>query len=173
MEKNKVIFFVLISTILVGLGFLVFDKLKVKNQNQKQISTMPDFHFFDSLGNIASRNHVSSSQGTVVFYYNSTCSLCEEEFYFIRESLDEFENTQLIFVSTEEFKDIRSFATKYDLWGKDQVHFFQDKDLSFGTFFILETVPSTLVYDREDKLLGSYKGIVSIKNLIELLNEGS
>jgi len=174
MINRKRLVVVLFLFLVVLLGFLVFAKMVKKNRDLEQISTIPNFYFFDSMGGTVSVNELQKSGlGTVVFYFNSTCSLCQEEFYFIEKHLEDFEGTQLIFVSTEEFEDIRKFADDFGLWAKEGLHFFQDKELNFGTFFNLETVPSTIVYDAEGRLLGAFKGMVSIKKIIQLLHEGS
>lgn len=174
MVNRKLLLLVLFLGLLVSLGFLASNKIAQKNMDIKRISTIPNFYFFDSLGNKSFFNEFQKEGlGTVVFYFNSTCSLCQEEFYFIEKYLEDFENTQLIFVSTEEFEDTRKFAEEFELWDKEGLHFFQDKELRFGTFFNLDTVPSTIVYDAEGNLLGAFKGMVSIKNIIQLLHEGS
>lgn len=174
MVKRKRLLLVLFLVLMVSLGFLVSNKIAQKNTSVKLISTVPNFFFFDSLGNKSFFNEFrKEGLETVIFYFNSTCSLCHEEFYLIEKYLYDFEDTQLIFVSTEEFEDIRKFAEEFGLWGKEGLHFFQDKELRFGSFFHLETVPSTIVYDAEGRLLASFKGLVSIKKIIQLLHEES
>ena len=174
MVRRGHLLFIFFTALLATFGFLVFNRIKEKNTNLEQISILPEFYFFDSLGNTVYWNDLETMEkGIVVFYVNSTCSLCQEEFSFIKNHLDDFKDAQLIFVSTEDFEDIRKFAKEFELWGRKGLTFLQDRELRFSSFFHLETVPSTLVYNAEGSLLGAFKGMVSIKKIIQLLNDGS
>lgn len=156
------------------LTLLVYDGIKKKISSLGQISIIPEFYFYDSLGSaVYWRELKGLDSPTVIFYINSTCSLCREEFYFIEKHLQDFKDSQLIFISTEDFEDIRAFAIEFNLWGKQGVYFLQDKELRFGSFFHLETVPSTLAYNADGTLLGAFKGMVSIKEIIQLVHDGS
>jgi protein-disulfide isomerase len=170
---RKTYILIILSAVLL-LSLLIYNGIRRKNSILEEISTIPEFYFYDSIGNIVHEKElIRFNSPTVIFYFNSGCSLCKEEFYFIEKHLQEFKDAQLIFISTEDFEDIEPFAAEFNLWGKQRIHFLQDRELLFGTYFNLETVPSTLVYDHEGGLLGAFKGMIAIKKIIELVHDGS
>lgn len=168
--KGKNLFFTFAVIVAISLLATVGLKIQQKDREKVYLETMPQFYFYDEKGSVVTHNEFDNDYTKVLVYFNSSCSLCQEEFHFINKSINEFVDTQFIFISTEEFDDIKLFALKNQLLNIERVVFLQDRDLKFSSFFKYDVVPSTFVYNSKGKLLEAIKGYTPINDIIQLTN---
>lgn len=168
--KRKHLFFGFIGILFLSLLVLIGKRINQKSMEEAHLETIPHFLFYDEDGKEVNQLDFENDYTKVLVYFNSTCSLCEEEFHAISKSIAEFKDTQFIFISTEKFEDIIDFASIHQLHDRKNVVFLQDRDFKFSTYFKYDVVPSTFVYNADGQILKAYKGFTPVKEIILTVN---
>jgi len=162
------ILFIIVSLISL-LSYNITRKITYKNEVAERIKTIPDFSFKTLKGNDFTKENITKDRNTVFIYFNSECEHCQYEAYAIREQLNNFTNTQILFISFENKSRIKTFAKEYKLDNKMNVFFLHDKDSNFSEIFDAHHIPFTLIYNRQQKLVKKYIGEVKIEAILKSL----
>ncbi|WP_373521513.1 peroxiredoxin family protein [Aquiflexum sp.] len=171
MKKQVKFILVIVPFIFVSImGIMIIGKIEEKNETLDRISVLPPFQF----QSISSDEYYSDRdlpQGKMVFIFhvNSTCDFCRYEAMQIAKNIDSFRGSTLVFVSSEEKKDMMEFAREFSLWNIPQVVFLQDVSLEFSNIFGFQSIPGTIVYGKDRKHLATFKGAVKAEKLLELI----
>jgi len=162
---------ILFIGILGFLGNRMYVKIQQKKEAAERIKEIPDFNF-EALDGTPFTNHDLISDSSVAFvYFNSGCGYCQDEAEQIGNVVEEFKNTQLIFISTEEKSTIEDFANQYNLLPHKNFHFLHDTRGDFARLFDANTIPLTLVYDQKQQLIHQFKGAIKVEVLLKYLND--
>src|SRR5690606_24317551 len=130
---------------------------------------LPPFSFVDLNGNEFSNIDLKKSYPVTFIYFNSECEYCQEKAKEIHSRKSEFVGTQLIFVSAEQKEAIQYFAQTYNLSGKPNIHFVRDVNNNFQNDFDANQVPFIDIYNQDNKLVKTFKGVVKIEKIINAL----
>lgn len=172
--SKKIIKLTILIFVLSLIGFLsykVFTKTQEKKAIANSIKTIPEFSF-TTLGNsVFSRNNLNSNLQTIFIYLNSECEFCQHEAHSISESTDEFNDIQLVFISTEPIEKIKAFSEKHNLNNKENIIFLNDKSNNFSTLFSATSIPFILIYDKEQNLIKAHKGQLNAKEMLRIINK--
>ena len=117
--------------------------------------TMPAFAFTDLEGNSFTHTNLEPGLATIVMFFDPYCDHCEQQAKWINEDAEDFENIQLLFVTTEpEVAATQEFVSKvFSNTPLEYVHFLLDTDYMFDAYFEgYYEVPSVLIYTNEGKL---------------------
>ncbi|WP_445748593.1 TlpA family protein disulfide reductase [Polaribacter sp.] len=169
MRKNiKITIGIILLSLVIFLGYSIVNKLKQKKTVATRIQQIPSFSFFTLTGKEFTNAQLPKK--TIVFvYFNSDCDYCQSEAAKIEEHLNDFNNTQWVFVSFENAIKIENFSKTYKLNNRENVLFLEDKKAIFATIFNANTFPFIVVYDSDRKLLKQFKGATSKKVLLEII----
>jgi peroxiredoxin len=149
------------------MGYKVITKIKHKLAVAENIKTIPEFSYKTIEGNPFSKEDLKDNTPTVFVYFNSECEHCQSEAEQIRDNVEKFSNTQLVFISFEDPKKIMAFATQYKLIGYDKVVFLCDSKVSFSTTFDVNSLPTVVIYDKNKKLIEKIKGQIKVENILK------
>lgn len=166
----KIIIPVLIIGIITFMAYKVIKKINHKAAVAEHIKTIPSFTYKTIQGNLFSKQDLKDNIPTVFFYFNSECEHCQSEAEQIRDNLEKFKNVQLVFISFEDSKKIKAFATKYKLTGSDKITFLHDSNVNFATTFDVNSLPTVVIYDKKKKLVAKIKGEIKVEVILEKLN---
>jgi thioredoxin-related protein len=75
----------------------------------------------------------------------------------------------LVFISFEKPEIIKGFASKFHLNNYSNVHFLADTKITFATTFDVKSLPSLVLYDKNQKLIEKIKGQIKTETLIKKL----
>ncbi|MEM6262804.1 MAG: redoxin domain-containing protein [Bacteroidota bacterium] len=135
--------------------------------------TLPQFEFFTLDGKSFTHSNLQAGLPTVVMFFDPYCDHCAKQADWIQAKADEFAGIQLVFVTTEpEASATQEFQEKhFGGTSLKHLHFLQDKNFYFDTYFGYSEVPSMYLYDKNgerikdlhkeveaDKLLGYFEG---------------
>jgi peroxiredoxin len=168
-RKLKLFFGIILLSVIGFLGYIIVNKLNHKKEVQERIKTMPNFFFYTLNGEVFSRKNMPEKPSIFV-YFNSDCDYCQLEAIKIEERLYDFGNVQLIFVSFEGKDVIQKFAKNYKLDNKKNVLFLEDSKGEFSKIFDVNSIPYTVVYGANGKLLKKFKGITKVDKILQVLN---
>ncbi|PHS51257.1 MAG: redoxin [Lutibacter sp.] len=163
-----VIVVVLISTI-GFLGYSITKKINDKAEVAKRIKSIPKFSFLTLEGKVFTSKNLAKDTYKLFVYFNSECEYCQTEALQISKNLEEFKDTQLIFVSFEPVKSIKQFSINFNLQDKKKVLFLQDKKVEFAEIFDAKSIPFMLLYAKNNQLIKIYKGATKVERILKLL----
>lgn len=169
MRKNiKIVIGIVLVSLVCFLGYNIINKLQYKKMVAHRIQQIPSFSFLTLTGK--KYTDAQLPKKTIIFmYFNSDCDYCQSEAVKIQEHLNDFNNTQWVFVSYESTGKIQEFASTYKLNNLKNVLFLEDKKAVFATIFNANTIPFIVIYDSDKKLLKQFKGATSIKSLLDIV----
>lgn len=138
---------------MTGMLFLVQTKKQETEQERAKIENYisEDFFFLT--------DQRSAKKNNLLLFFSSTCSLCDYEAEKVIPEVDNFEDTNLIWVSVQPTDSIRVFAKRNKL-NIEGVSLAQLPDSLYETKYSSVVPPQALLYSN-DKLIKTFKGIVS------------
>ncbi|MBA4746742.1 MAG: redoxin domain-containing protein [Muricauda sp.] len=169
-KRLKTLVFSILLTLFIFIGNKVVDKILQKQKFEKSISTIPDFNFKTVNGTSFTKKNLKSGTSTVFLYFNSECDFCQHEAKSIADDHHLIKNVQLVFISTEPMEQIINFSKVYALDKKASVIFVQDEAKRFTKIFQPSSIPFNLIYDKEQKLLKTQKGQLTVQGLLKIIN---
>lgn len=169
-KKLKIAIIAVIIGVIGYLGYNIIKKINYKTEVAARIKSIPSFSFLTLENRDFTENNLSKSNYKLFVYFNSECEYCQSEATQISENLEQFKDTQLIFVSFEPLANIKQFASDFNLLDKENVIFLQDKKLEFAKIFDAKSIPFMLLYSKENQLIQKFKGATKIENITKHLN---
>jgi peroxiredoxin len=151
------------------MGYQVMSKINHKKEVAKNIKIIPSFTYQDIDGNPFTNANLIENKALLFVYYNSECEFCNEEAKMIKENIEQFNTTQIIFISFEETEIIKQFATNHQLDTYDNVTFLSDSKVSFATTFDVKSLPCIVLYDKKGNLIEKLKGQTKADTILRKL----
>lgn len=156
--------------LLLFMGFVTFSKISHKKEVAENIKSMPNFLYKEINGNEFSNENLKNNTSTLFIYFNSECEFCNHEAEMIKENIIAFKDIQVVFISFEKPIAIKSFAQKHKLLRYDNIHFIHDIKADFASVFDVKSLPSLVLYDKNQKLIERFKGQVKASTILKKLN---
>lgn len=151
------------------MGYKVVSKINHKKEVAENIKKLPKFEYQNINDGLFTNANLKENTPLLFVYYNSECDFCNEEAKMIKESLAEFKNTQILFISFEKNEKIKQFAKNHQLDTYDNVTFLCDSKATFATTFDVKSLPCLVLYDKDKNLIEKIKGQIKGENLIKKL----
>lgn len=167
----KIIIPILILGAIAFMGYKVILKINHKNEVAENIKTIPPFQYQKLDGLQFSNKNLNPNIATIFLYFNSECEHCQSEAQMIKENIEKFKPFQLVFISFEKPKKIKSFATQYHLLDYDNIHFIYDSKVTFSNTFDVKSLPCIVLYNKNQQLIEKIKGQTKVENILKKLND--
>ncbi|WP_109301158.1 peroxiredoxin [Aquimarina sp. AU474] len=164
---------VLVILLLCFMGYKVVNKIQQKTKVIETLKTIPRFSFETLDNETFTKSDLVLNRTTVFIYFNTECNYCQNEAISIKQSIDEFKNTQLIFVSSETKETIKTFSEFYKLNTYDYVNFLFDSQDDFSSRFDATSIPYVLIYDENQALVKRHKGQLKAEVILKTLKSNS
>lgn len=172
MKKIITILSISILTILFGyLLYGVFTKIHVKEIAAQRIEVVPNFKLQSIDSTSFSRTNLMLNKQTVFVFFNSQCDFCQHEAQSIHDELYQFKDVQLLFISSEPHESIASFASQYQLHKQPNITFLHDNNSLFSTELDIQSIPTVLIYNKQQKLLKKHKGQLNAHGILKVINK--
>lgn len=170
MKSLKYAIILIVAALLAFFSYKLYKKIKKKAEIENNVKTLQQFSFIDITNNKPfSNKELKQDTISVFIIFNTDCEHCQYEATEISKNNEQFKNAQILFISYEEIKTIKTFAEKYKLNNISNIHVLKTStDALFKTFGSL-SIPSIYIYDKNDKLLKNYKGEAKPEAIIKYL----
>jgi peroxiredoxin len=168
-KKLKISISILTLTLIAFMSYKVITKINHKKEVAEHIKTIPPFSYPTTDGSAFTNKDLKENTPTIFLYFNSECEHCQNEAYQIQENMGQFKNSQLIFISFEPPSQILLFAKKYKLNHCDNVTFLFDKQVTFSTTFDVKSLPTIVIYNRNEELIEKIKGQTKVEKILKKL----
>jgi peroxiredoxin len=120
-------------------------------------------------GDTFSLPQLSSGIPTVLIYFNSTCEICQMELKSIGERITEFEDAQILLISSQEQAELEEFYNFHALKNSPNVYWLKDEDMEVASHYGVGSVPAIFCYDAKGKLQSKFQGPVKVDLILEKL----
>jgi peroxiredoxin len=170
MKKHiRIIIPIIVTLALFFTGYKMVELSRQKKNLAEKIAHVPSFELKSTLGENFTNKNLEKNVPVVFFYFNSDCDFCQAEIHDIVGNIKKFEGIQLLFVSFEPIQKIIMFQATYKLDIYDNIVFLCDYKNTFSETFGVKTLPSSLVYDKNGKLVSRNNGAVKVDYLLKAL----
>ena len=167
----KILILIILFSALSFMVYKVIYKINYKAEVAEDIKTMPPFSFKTMGGTVFSNQDLKPNTSTIFINFNSTCEYCQHEAEQIKADIDQLKTVQLMFISEETPKQINDFAINYNLLEHDNITFLQDTDARFASIFDANSLPTLIIYGKNNQLIEKIKGQVKIPLILKLLKK--
>jgi len=175
-KMKKTIKRVLVLLIILVLGFFIFiiiSKTKQKREIASTIQTIPNFSFTKLNNDTFSNENLNENIPTLFINFNSECDYCQIEAQSIKDNVSKLKNIQILFISSEPIEKIKNFGNTYKLMEHKNIILLFDKNDVFSTLFDTNTIPTSLIYNKNQHLIKKHKGQLKAKNIIKEINNSN
>ena len=169
---KKIILSVLILGLLASATWLVFSVQQKKDaaaEAEVRAESIPTISLTTFSGDTFSLPQLSSGIATLLIYFNSTCEICQMELKSIGERILEFDNIQILLVSSQERFEVTEFYNAHSLKNSPKVYWLMDEEMEVAAHYGVRSVPAIYCYDAEGKLQGKFQGPAKVDLLLEKL----
>jgi peroxiredoxin len=161
---------ILFLSVLGYVGYKIVTQINHKKDVAENIKTIPVFSYETTDNKVFTNNDLENNKQTTFVYFNTECEFCNEEAKMIKENIEKFKNTQILFISFEDKTIIKEFATQHQLLDYDNVSFLCDSKATFAITFDVKSLPCLVLYDKNQQLIEKIKGQIKAEVLIKKLN---
>ncbi len=172
MMMKKLTLFILIFGLLTSVVWLIFSVQK-RSEDLADAEIRAESIPAISLSSISGERHtlsrLSSGGITVLIYFNSTCEICQMELKSIGERITEFDDAQILLVSSQEKAELKEFSNFHALKNSPNVHWLIDEEMDVAAHYGVRSVPAIFCYDAKGKLQGKFQGPVKVNLILEKL----
>jgi peroxiredoxin len=169
---KKIILYVLVLGLLVSVSWLIFSvnlKRKAVAEAEVRAESISATRLNALSGGNFSLPQLSSGISTVLIYFNSTCEICQMELKSIGERISEFEEAQILLVSSQERLEVSEFYNNHSLKNSSNVYWLMDEEMEVAAHYGVRSVPAIFCYDAKGKLQGKFQGPVKVDLILQKL----
>lgn len=154
--------------VLITLFMGIRGKLKTKRTVEQATATLPAQPYFDADSTAHSLQN-PKNQTVFILFFHSDCEYCQSEAKLLNENPEAFKDATVYLLSTEPLENIRAFKDEYLQGNTDFIVGRIDVKTS-SEVFGANSFPYTLIYDKNNRLIKTYKGIVKLEALTQYIN---
>lgn len=150
----------LIIVVLCTIGWMAnssFEKIQKQKEREEKSSTLPDLKLF-TLDSLAFDAFPKAHKFVVLIHFNTTCEHCHYEILALKDAVDEFNDAEVIFFSTETLSVIRPFASASGLGEHSNIHFTKISLTDVTNTIGALSIPHIFIYGPDKKLRKEFKG---------------
>jgi thiol-disulfide isomerase/thioredoxin len=160
-QKKKLNFYI------VGMILLLFAIILPFSGNSQ---TLPAFKMKLSDGKILSSSEVSNKKPLVIIYFAPDCEHCQILMNGLFKRINEFKNTDILMVTFESDAAVAGFVKQYQTVKYPNIKVGIEMPVFFfRMYYHLDHTPFTALFDKNHKLITSYKDFTPLDDLINHL----
>lgn len=144
-----------------------FFSCRSRSVDESAISKLPSFkmRLLDSV-TLLSADSIPAGRPVVLIFFRPDCSHCKRETQAILDHAGMLKDISILMVTNSSFFQIRDFYESFHLDRYRNVEVGKDYEHSFYQAFRPTSVPFTVIYNRERRLIKIYSEEADIKNIL-------
>lgn len=162
----RVIVFVLFAAVIILIGLKIYSRKTIAEPPK----VLPEYNFLTTDKNPFKTDTVKSNS-LIIIFYSPDCILCEHEGADLSRNSKDFIDSKILFVTIESADSARAYSKRF---GIDTItNFYSLVDTSYQAIlaFGIKTIPTTLIYDRDRRLVKVFEGEVNAKKILKTIRE--
>ena len=161
----------LLAALGVAIGYQAYIFLKPEKPGKPTIPDMP-VTLLDGISTTIAK--IGSNRNTVVFLMRSNCAYCKEETQQVRAHIDQFNDTEVVFVSFEDIDVIKNYKHEMLPEERPYINFVKASQKEVEPFLEYGLVfPYMLWYDENGIQKAQHRGVFPVSRIIEVIKETS
>jgi thioredoxin-related protein len=130
--------------------------------------TIPEFKVKLTNGTTLSSTKVSAKKPLLIIYFAPDCEHCRKLMDQLVPQMDAFKNTEILMVTFESLNDVAWFENHYHTKNYSNMKVGMESPVFFlKNYYNLQQTPFTALFDKNGKLLVSYKDYTPVSELIK------
>jgi thiol-disulfide isomerase/thioredoxin len=158
--------------LILSLGSLVYFGIS-KFQNNLEIEQngkpIPSIEL-QSIDNQSIALNRKSGKMHYLIFFDSFCDHCQLEAALIQKNLKAFEKAEITFISTENMRNLKIFASDYNLKNQPNITFCQIDSETLAKHFGNMGYPTIFIYNTENELVKKYSGETKLEALTKYID---
>ncbi|MDQ2863182.1 MAG: redoxin domain-containing protein [Bacteroidota bacterium] len=151
---------------IILVGFFIFNPFQ-----KASAQTIPPFQLQLTNGNAYSYKNVLKTKPLLIIYFAPDCEHCQVLIREVIKKISSFKKAQLLLVSFEPLNMVKTFEKDYHLLNYSNIKCGTEiPTFYFKNLFNLQKTPFTALYNRDGRLIVSYKDETPVNDLIKHLN---
>lgn len=153
--------------------FFLFLLLTVFNTTEAQTAgQIPPFKMLMSDGKFFSAMDIQKNRPVVLIYFAPDCEHCQALMNEFFKNIDAFKTTQVILVTFKPLSELSAFERLYETFKYENIKAGTEGNTFFLRKFLkIDNTPFTALYDKEGKLVCSYKKETPVNDLINRVKQ--
>jgi len=132
--------------------------------------TMPAFKMKLSTGKVFSSSEISHKKPVVLIYFAPDCEHCQVLMKKVFSQINHFKNTEMIMVTFEPLQVLPGFEKQFQTSKYPNIKVGSEVPVFFfQKYYQLQHTPFTALFDKNGKLIVSYKDYTPVDDLIKKL----
>lgn len=169
----KSIILLIVILLLSYMGNSIYKSIIEKEAVAIRIRNLPTFGFKDLYGYTFKNTDLNRSQSCLLIYFHPDCEHCQYEASLFIPNMRELAPYQILMISSDLIQNIKKFEEKYHLNEMDNIVMLHDSNYDFEKIFGTKIIPTSFIYDKNQKLKKIFKGEVKIEAVLKNLEDES
>ena len=158
MKRNFV--FILLFTCFLSANLFISTPAKAQ--------TIPEFKVKLTNGTSVSSKNAARQKPLLIIYFAPDCDHCRKLMDQLFPQMNAFKNTEILMVTFESLNDVKWFENHYHTKSYPNIKVGVEEPVFFlKNYYHLEHTPFTALFDKNGKLLVSYKEFTPVSELIK------
>lgn len=169
MDKRLVVR-IIVSVLFAVVIILIVLKISSRKTFVEHLKLLPEYSFLTSNMN-PFRIDTIKAKSIVIVFYSPGCTYCEHEGADLSRNSKDFTDSKILFVTIECTDSARAYSKRF---GIDTItNFYSLVDTSYQALltFGIKAIPTTLIYDRNRRLVKVFEGEVNAKKILKTIRE--
>jgi thiol-disulfide isomerase/thioredoxin len=162
------LFKVMMSKIFLALVLLTsFNEIEAQTTDH-----IPPFKMLMSDGKFFSANDIQKNKPVVLIYFAPDCEHCQTLMNEFFKSIDAFKAMQVILVTFKPLQELSAFERLYETYKYENIKTGTEGNTFFLRKFLkIDNTPFTALYNKDGKLIYSYRKETPITDLIDRVKQ--
>jgi cytochrome oxidase Cu insertion factor (SCO1/SenC/PrrC family) len=161
MNKNNLSFLKLVLIIVSAILF---------SSNVAISQSMPPFKMQLANGTVFSSKNLSHEKPVLIIYFSPDCEHCQVLMNAVFKNIKDFKKAQIVMVTFKPLNEVIAFQKNYQTAKYPNIKVGIDMPIFFfKNYFNLQNTPFTALYNKQGKLIASYKNETPVNDLIRHL----
>jgi len=164
--KNILYFLVVLAgaALFTVLGYRTLHCVKADTEK------IPEFRLQQMNNQSFTNEDIPKGKNVLLVFFDPYCVHCNHEAEKMAENYQKFQNTEILFISWHGLSEIKDFAKKCHLDGKENITVLWDRSQSLFYIFEIKSFPYMILYDAEGQKKGFFKGEGKLDRILNVIN---
>ncbi|SRR6266498_2707499 len=153
--------------LLIAFSIIIFEKIEAQSADQ-----IPPFKMLMSDGKFFSAIDLPKNKPLVLIYFAPDCEHCQVLMNELFKNIEAFKTVQIVLITFKPIQDLQAFEKLYGTNKYQNIKAGTEGNTYFlRRFFRLDNTPFTALYNKEGKLVYSYRKETPVDDLINRVKQ--
>lgn len=167
----KPISLIIIFLLLGYMSSSIYTSNKENKATAERVKNIPPFSFNDLHGYTFKNTDLSLQQNCLLIYFHPNCEHCQYEASLFIPNMKELSSYQILMISSDSIQNIKKFEEDYHLNEMDNIVMLHDPNYDFEKIFGTKMIPTSFIYNKNQRLKKIFKGEVKIEAILKNLED--